>query len=151
MHFQESYDARRPSSSTCESITRSFDHFHQPFQQHPESVAHPRYWSQETQEFEDGPFFCVQHDDIFCYQQAPTLQHRLAPAQDMCTSSSPFHMATNLEADDYYADPHHSAESTASCAQFQQIIHPLNCCEMLQGIMSPLALLPFASSLCTLF
>jgi hypothetical protein len=33
-------------------------------------------------------------------------------------------MATDLEADDYYADPHHSAESTASCAQFQQIIHP---------------------------
>ena len=33
-------------------------------------------------------------------------------------------MATDLEADDYYADPHHSAESTTSCAQFQQIIHP---------------------------
>ena len=55
------------------------------------------------------------------YQQAQTLQHRLAPAQDMCTS---YDMATDFEADDYYAQPHLSAEPTASCAAYQQLIRP---------------------------
>ena len=94
---QEFHDGRRPSSVSSAIIARSFDHFHSPFQQHPEPTIHPSYWAEATPEFEDGPFFCVQNDDIFCYQQAQMLQHRLAPAQDMCTS---YDMATDFEADD---------------------------------------------------
>ena len=118
---QELHDGRRPSEVSSAIIARSFDHFHSPFQQHPEPTIHPSYWAEATPEFEDGPFFCVQNDDIFCYQQAQTLQHRLAPAQDMCTS---YDMATDFEADDYYAQPHLSAEPTASCAAYQQLIPP---------------------------
>ena len=118
---QELHDGRRPSSVSSAIIARSFDHFHSPFQQHPEPTIHPSYWAEATPEFEDGPFFCVQNDDIFCYQQAQTLQHRLAPAQDMCTS---YDMATDFEADDHYAQSHLSAEPTASCAAYQQLIPP---------------------------
>jgi len=118
---QELHDGRRPSSVSSAIIARSFDHFHSPFQQHPEPTIHPSYWAEATPEFEDGPFFCGQNDDIFCYQQAQTLQHHLAPAQDMCTS---YDMATDFEADDYYAQPHLSAEPTVSCASYQQLIRP---------------------------
>jgi hypothetical protein len=56
---QELHDGRRPSSVSSAIIARSFDHFHSPFQQHPEPTIHPSYWAEATPEFEAGWAFLL--------------------------------------------------------------------------------------------